>query len=176
MGRKTTSPTGDSGGFTLLEILLALAVIGLIATVLIGGSARLLESKPLSPDQVFWKAVVDARGAALKSGTTVRLSFDNPTKAFVIAGPKTKSVPLAASPLDVQVVFLPGVATATNLLPGTDVGSPLPWVSFYSDGTCTPFRLQIKTPVGNRMIGIDPWTCAPMLAQLNPDGTEAAAH
>lgn len=178
MGRKTISPTGDEGGFTLLEILLALAVIGLIATVLIGGSARLLETKPLSPDQVFWSAVLEARKEALKGNTTVRLSFDDKAKAFLVdnGGAAPKSIPLAASPLDVQMIFLAGEATATNLMPGTEVSNPLAAVEFYGDGTCTPFRMQIKTPVGTRMIGIDPWTCAAMLAPLNPDGSLATAH
>ena len=40
----------------------------------------------------------------------------------------------------------------------------LPYITFYPDGTCTPFRVQMKT--GNnspRIVAIDPWTCAPML-------------
>jgi prepilin-type N-terminal cleavage/methylation domain-containing protein len=69
MGTTTTSRIGDpAAGFTLLEILLALAVIGLLSAVLIGGSARLLATKPLTPDDVFWKAVAQARKDALERG------------------------------------------------------------------------------------------------------------
>ncbi|MEO5961508.1 MAG: hypothetical protein ABIZ49_08460, partial [Opitutaceae bacterium] len=36
-------------------------------------------------------------------------------------------------------------------------------VTFYPDGTCTPFRLQIARANGVEIIAIDPWTCAPIL-------------
>ena len=75
-------------GFTLLEILLSLAIIALIGTVLIGGSAQLLSEHPASPDEVFDKAVQEARKTALKSEKPVRLVFkkdqDQAAKRFAI--------------------------------------------------------------------------------------------
>ncbi|HEY3756255.1 MAG TPA: prepilin-type N-terminal cleavage/methylation domain-containing protein [Opitutaceae bacterium] len=171
MGRPTTSRIGERGGFTLLEILLALAIIGLMATVLVGGSARLLEKKPQTPEQVFWAAVLLARKSALQHQVDVRLSFDDQTKTFVIdTDGGLKKLPLTASNIDVQIVFLAGQAASSNLLPGTDVGTTLPAVTFYGDGTCTPFRLDIKTPFGSNQVAIDPWTCAKMLPSVNANG------
>ena len=40
------------GGFSMLEILLALAVVGLVAAILIGGTAQSLNRKPVSADDV----------------------------------------------------------------------------------------------------------------------------
>ena len=59
--------------------------------------------------------------------------------------------------------------------PGQGGGSvvetePLPGgVTFYSDGTCTGFRLQIRLNGGASIIAIDPWTCAPVIPRApNP--------
>ncbi|MFZ1056073.1 MAG: hypothetical protein WAN79_10410, partial [Opitutaceae bacterium] len=44
---------------------------------------------------------------------------------------------------------------------------PLTSVTFYDDGTCTPFRAQIRTNGGAHLLSIDPWTCAPILAKTD---------
>src|ERR1700744_5005440 len=111
MGTTTTSRTGDpAAGFTLLEILLALAVIGMISAVLIGGSARLLASKPMTPDDVFWKAVAQARKDALERGHQTQLAFDTKTKAFQItdATGAAESVAFVNPPPELVAEFLPG--------------------------------------------------------------------
>jgi len=177
MGTTTTSRTGDpAAGFTLLEILLALAVIGLISTLLIGGSARLLATKPMTPDDVFWKAVAQARKDALERGHTVQMGFDTKTKAFIIsdADGASESVPLTNPPPDLVAQFLPGgdAPSSAILLGGSAVESvTISVVLFYSDGTCMPFRAQIRNGANAHTIKIDPWTCAKILTPLNPDGT-----
>src|SRR5262245_16860672 len=83
-GRQFSS--GGSRAFTLLEILLAIAIIALIGTVLIGGSANLLKEQPASAEEVFDKVVQECRKKALKSEKEVRLVFrkDGDTKRFAI--------------------------------------------------------------------------------------------
>jgi general secretion pathway protein H len=39
----------------------------------------------------------------------------------------------------------------------------LPSVTFYGDGTCTAFRVQVRVGVDSHILSIDPWTCAPVL-------------
>ena len=39
----------------------------------------------------------------------------------------------------------------------------IPSVTFYGDGTCSPFRAQIRTGLTPRVLEIDPWTCAEVL-------------
>jgi hypothetical protein len=41
--------------------------------------------------------------------------------------------------------------------------STMPYVTFYGDGTCSPFRVQIRTGGEPRTLRIDPWTCAMVL-------------
>jgi len=74
--RSASEPNRGSRGFTLLEILLALAIIALLASVLIGGSAALLNDRTATPTEVFWKTVQACRKTALKTGQDVRLGFE----------------------------------------------------------------------------------------------------
>ena len=75
---------GRRRGFALLEILLAIAVIGLVATTVIGVSAHLLTSRPVTPDDVFWQACQAARKAALETGHGQAMAFDPKTKSFSV--------------------------------------------------------------------------------------------
>lgn len=156
-------------GFTLLELLLALGLIGLLATVLIGGSAQLLREKPVSADEVFWKVCSEARKTALTSGRDVRLAFADDHehgRRFTVddgTGPRDFPVPVAG---DLAVNFLSGqkVAGSAVILAGQVVETQaLPSVTFYADGTCTAFRVQIRSGVDAHILSIDPWTCAPVL-------------
>ena len=180
-------------GFTLLEVLLSLAIIGLLASVLIGGSARLLSGQPPSIDDVFWKSVQEARKTALKSEHDVRLKFDKEKKAFLLidaTAPATlaadgftkEEVPLKVFALpstaaaDLAVEFMAAAAKGGNtiLVGGTLLESqPIPYVTFYTDGTCTAFRTQIVRNGAAHMLSIDRWTCAEVLTPSDPNALPA---
>ena len=169
------------GGFTLLEILLSLAIIALLASVLIGGSARLLNDQPTSPDEVFWKVVQAARKAALKAGKDQRVTFksDLDGKRFVLAdaavadaGQKEFPVP---SPGDLAVTFVVAQKGGNAMLIGGQLveTQTLAFVTFYSDGTCSPFRAQFQRNGSVHIVTIDPWTCAPVLTPPDPNAPSA---
>ncbi len=168
------------GAFTLLELLLAIAVIALIGSVLIGGSAQLLETKPTSADDIFWKAVQEARKTALKSGNEVRLTFVDDRdagKSFAVNdGTATKQFPLpAATAGDLAVTFLVAQKGGSAVLVGGMMveTQTIPFVTFYSDGTCTAFRAQFQRSSGLHTLAIDPWTCAPVLTPPDPNAPPA---
>jgi hypothetical protein len=46
--------------------------------------------------------------------------------------------------------------------------NPTTHVTFYSDGTCSPFRAQFTRPGAASIQSIDPWTCAPVLTPPDP--------
>jgi len=155
-------------GFTLLEVLLVLALLGLLAAVLIGGGAQLLNSQPTSADDVFWEAVQEARKMALKSENDVVMTYVDDRqggKAFVVTGSGTaKSFPIAKAG-DLEVTFLSQQKGGTAIMiAGTIVETQkVDAVTFYADGTCSPFRVQFFRNGAVHLASIDPWTCAPML-------------
>jgi prepilin-type N-terminal cleavage/methylation domain-containing protein len=167
--------------FTLLEVLLTIALIALLATVLIGGSARMVSEQPVSPYEVFTKAVQDARKAALQREHEMRLKFDKEKKRFVILdglaptqlaadGFTKEEVPVKVLPLtpgteEFTIDFLgAGKGGPVIMIAGVVVETqPISYVTFYSDGTCSAFRVQFTRRDASNIVSIDPWTCAPML-------------
>jgi general secretion pathway protein H len=184
------SPPPAAKGFTLLEVLLTIAIIALLAGVLVGGAAHLMQQQPVSANDVFWNAVREARKTALKSEHEIRLKFDKDKKRFLLIdglAPTTlatdgftreehplKEIPIpAAAGTDLAVDFL-GPATKGGgnaiLVGGVLIESQtIPYVTFYSDGTCTAFRAQFVRGGGTSIVSIDPWTCAPVLAANDPN-------
>ncbi len=167
--------------FTLLELLLGLAIIALLGTVLIGGSAQLLNNHPVSPDEVFWKAVQEARKNALKTGNDTRLTFvddKDKGKAFVVSdGTAPQEFPLVpATAVDLTVTFLVAQKGGNAvLIAGTLVETQtVPNVVFYADGTCTAFRAQFQRAGAVHQLAIDPWTCAPVLTPPDPNAPPAS--
>ena len=162
-------------GFTLLEVLLVLALIGLLATVLITGGAQLLNREPQSPDEVFWAAVQEARKMALKSETDAVMKYvDDPEKgaAFVVqCGATTKQFSIP-KPGDLHVSFLSQqkggqvIMVAGTVLETTKIET----VTFYGDGTCQPFKIQFYHNGAAHIASIDPWTCAPVLTPTDSNG------
>jgi general secretion pathway protein H len=178
--------------FTLLEVLLALAIIALLAGVLIGGSARLLSDQPVTATEVFWKAVQEARKAALKTEHEIRLKFDAEKKQFVLLdglapsrlaadGFTREDAPLQTFPVmpavarDLTVEFLAaGKGGPTILVGGVLIeAQPIPFVTFYSDGTCTAFRAQFMRDGSASVLAVDPWTCSPVLPPVDPNAPPA---
>jgi prepilin-type N-terminal cleavage/methylation domain-containing protein len=155
--------------FTLLEVLLGLALIALLAGALIGGSSALLSEKPVSADDVLWSAVQAARKTALNAQQDVSLRYDDKAKAFTLTGPDASvasSFPIPNPANDLIVEFLSAQKTGGAMLLGGTVVETEPLtggVTFYSDGTCTPFRLQIRVTGGAHILAIDPWTCSPVI-------------
>jgi len=152
-------------GFTLIEVMVVVGLIGLLAGVLITGSARLLADRPVTVEAVFWEALEAARKEALVDQREVRLRYDVDTKALVATSQAgSRSFPMP--PGEVQFEFLAPVASTTNLvlIGGLLVETrPLASVTFFDDGTCTPFRVQIRTGGPARTLTVDPWTCAEVL-------------
>jgi Tfp pilus assembly protein FimT len=163
----TISATGDRRAFTIVEILLAVALIVLVGTIFISGTNSLLASKETSPDDQFWKACTQARREALEEQRSVVMTYDSKGRGFVLNdGTQVHTVPVTG-PDDLVIDFHPAQAdasSASSLIGGVLVDmTALPAVTFYSDGTCTPFKVQLRTSAGAHLLTIDPWTCAPII-------------
>jgi general secretion pathway protein H len=171
----TTSATGERGGFTLIEVLLAIALVGLLSWIFVGGSTALLADRGLSPDEQFWKVCAAARKEALEERRSVLLTIDakDPrARAFVLNDGAQKTTLPINGPDDLVIDFHPlqSDSSSSVLIGGTVVETqPMTAVTFYNDGTCTPFRAQVRTSGGAHMRSVDPWTCAPMLTKTDAD-------
>ena len=159
--------------FTILEILLAVALIGLLAAALVSAATGLVGDKPSGPTDIFWQAVQAARRSALEQNVDVTLSVDTKEKRFAVAGAGISQYFPLPEKRDLTVDFLPATSSRSSVLIGGALleTQTLPAVTFYADGTCTPFRLQIRSPGGNAtVLSIDPWTCAPVLTPPDAGG------
>jgi prepilin-type N-terminal cleavage/methylation domain-containing protein len=166
------SETGERGGFTLIEVLLALALVGLLSWIFVGGSTAILANKNASPDDQFWKAVAQARKQALVEQRSIVLTYDEKAKSFVMSdGANQHSVPVAG-PDDLVIDFHPVQtdSSSSTLIGGTLIDSEvLNSATFYSDGTCTPFSVQFRVGGAAHLLTLDPWTCAQVI--VKPDAS-----
>lgn len=164
---------------------MVIALLALFATILVTGSARMLDMQPVTSEEVFWKAVQEARKRALKAEHEMRLQFDDRKKQFAIYDGMAPGLaetnnslsieevtPVATFPLvrgaeNLNIDFLGASVGHRIIVAGTVVESQtVPFVTFYSDGTCSPFRVQFRRSSGAdgaSVLAVDPWTCAPML-------------
>lgn len=159
---------GGRSGFTLLEVLITLALIALLTGVLVIGTNRLLSDRPKSADELFWAAASKVRQDALLNNREVRLSLDLKTYEFVAysEGVETRYPFVGKTTAELEFLAAKAVGTSSSsILVGGNVveTQTIPFVMFYRDGTCSPFRVQLKSRNGVRVLEIDPWTCAQML-------------
>lgn len=154
--------------------MVVIAIITLLAGVLVTGGLHLTREGSATPEETFWKAVTEARRMALLSGRDVRMSFDGGRKAakdearsLVIrqADGTEKRVPFEERPGELIMEFLSAQKGGASILLASQIveTSTVPYVTFYGDGTCSPFRVQIRTGGEPRTLRIDPWTCALVL-------------
>ena len=155
--------------FTLLEVLVTIALIALLTGVLVVGTSRMLGDRPKTPDELFWLAAAAARKQALLNNEPVRLSLDTKSREFILTSAAETRMPFVPAQL-AEIEFLPPKSPSTYsaiLIAGDLVETRTqPFVTFYGDGTCSPFRVQLKSSTQTRVLEIDPWTCAPMLTPL----------
>ena len=168
-----TSETGKrvSGAFTILEVLLVIFLIALIGTIFVVNIDSLLrDQEEASVERAFWEASHKARMQALFLRRPVSLFFDEENTAFQLVSGETlietfpaKGTTQTGDPITVQFVQ----QRASNemiLIRGRLVDTqPIGQVSYYPDGSCTNFWLELHFGGETRQIRVDPWTGAKML-------------
>ncbi len=153
---------GDSRGFTLIEILLVLALLALFGTIFVSGVTPMLRAMDSrGPEQLLNEAILGAREQALSSGREIELRYDAEKRHLVWHG--AGGVQVEELPLGTSVELLPMEKGGSILLGGvlTEAQEPLRRVRFFPDGTCDPFRIRVREPErAPRLLVVDPWTCA----------------
>ena len=160
-------------GFTLIEVLMSLAIFAL-AAVLVGGSAQLLKGTARSdPEDALMALLQTLRRKAVERGQTLELfpvesaDEDDPDFTWTFenapddAQPHEEKLPKAEG---VAVKILAPETIGAILLGGVASEEPLARMRFYPDGTCDRVRLDIRRDDDRRIVPIDPLTCAPLPA------------
>lgn len=165
--RSHTGLSRPERAFTIVEVLVVIALLALVSSLFVGGASDWLRARQLTPEDQFWQAIGDARQLALRTDQTVVLRYDEKTKQLRWSdGAAAQTLAWTGKSLE----FLPVQENGSILIGGSLVETGrLDAVRFFADGSCDAFRVQITSPDGRRRImHIDPWTCAPLPAGAVP--------
>lgn len=166
--RRRTRP---AAGFTLLEMILVLALIGMLVSALIlNVEAMVRQSEASMVEGTFWEAARTARTDALLKRRTETLRYDEKESAFILEAPGERrrfeiDRKEWSADLKLEVAFKKRLASSQFTLRSGELVDlrEIPAIHFFQDGTCTPFVLELNVGDSTRRIEIDPWTGAELL-------------
>jgi len=148
--------------FTLLEVILAIAMLGLVASLFITGGSEMFRARERTMVDVFWESVQAARLQAVQGDTTVTMRFEEKSRRILWGA---AGEPSAVDWPGRNLEFLPMESRDTILLGGQLVGTgAIEAVRFHPDGTTDRYRVQMTDASGRvSRLELDPWTTAPVL-------------
>jgi prepilin-type N-terminal cleavage/methylation domain-containing protein len=160
------------GGFSMVEILLVIALIGILASIFVINFDTLLrQNETDSLEQAFWTASSEARNRAMFERRAQDLRYDPESQAYLIgAGENVKRYAVETSSwsdeTQVEVLFKQRLSDDSYRLIGGKLITlrEAPIIRFFPDGTCMPFILEIRVDENLRSIEVDPWSGAELLA------------
>jgi prepilin-type N-terminal cleavage/methylation domain-containing protein len=161
--RHTPGTGGRRRGFTLLEILLVLLLLGLFGSVMIGGAASLLKSANTEDAEgAMLDLLQKMRKEAVETGRVVELMQLPEDKGFLWGAEGVETLP--ATPGGAKVRLLKPEFSGASLIGGQLQETPAEMLRFYPDGSCDPVRMEVRRGDARRVVVIDPWTSAPLPA------------
>ncbi len=157
-------------GFTLIEILVVLAIIALLASVLLSGGSQWAQRRDPSLLEQIGQVFLRTREKALTENLdfVVQLVEGKGTTPWALRVRSSNGgeevFPLSTNPGERAQFLAPADKNSLTLVRGNLVerGESVA-VRIFSDGTCSPFRLLHGGQQSSETLEIDPWTCAPQL-------------
>lgn len=152
--------SGGRAGFTLLEVLLVLALFAIFGALFVGGAANLLNtSRQTSPEDALLAMFQTVRREAVATGRAIQITAVENGAAYVWGEGGQMVLPVRP---EVSVRIIKPQLDQAVLIGGLIEENPLDRMWFYPDGTCDPVRVQIQRGRIRRVESIDPWTCSPL--------------
>ncbi|MBK1878056.1 prepilin-type N-terminal cleavage/methylation domain-containing protein [Pelagicoccus mobilis] len=152
-------------GFTLIEVLLAVALVAMLGSVLVMNINSLLRDGELETlEREYWRAVESARSGAVFNQQVHFLEWDGKEQRFLVrSAGETEAFEVDTSSMgDVEIeVFFEEVAPENSyvLIAGELVAKrEIATVGFYPDGTCSPYTVSMKIAGFETNFQMDPWT------------------
>lgn len=160
MDRNTTGRPARAGGFTLVEILLVLALLGLLAGLFIGAAGSLFGGRSAHGKDVFLEAVLAARSRAVAMDVPVRLRVAEDGRSLTVESTGATQIFDLTGGASVRITQVGLLAEPGR--PGGSVAEVVPrGIRFFPDGTCDAFQVELRSPSGPpTKLAVDPWTCA----------------
>ena len=161
-------PAAKTSAFTLLEILLVLALIGLHHRCAGGGGVRCIQQRSSGARRGVLAGVSGGPETGVAQRERHEPEFDGKGKKLVWSnGRQTDSAALTPRGATSQVQFIQATKGGSLILiAGVVETQEVPRVMFYPDGTCMAFRVQFRSgrPLagGHRSV-----TCAPVLEKTD---------
>lgn len=148
------------GGFTLIETVLVIMLIGMIAGVLITGANSLFNSaKQQDPEAALLGLLQKVRAQAVEKDEIVELKPLPEDAGFIWGEDGVEKLPKREG---FVVRLLKPEMSAAVLIGGQIEEHAIDRVRFYPDGSCDPVRVQVRRGDTRRVYSIDPWTAAPL--------------
>ncbi|MDQ8197199.1 prepilin-type N-terminal cleavage/methylation domain-containing protein [Pelagicoccus enzymogenes] len=152
-------------GFTLFELLLVLALIGLFSTVFVLNIDSLMKDGEMETlEREYWRAVESARTNAVFKQQAHYLEWDPDGRQFlVVSGGATEAFPVEIeSPVELKIeVLFEEIAPENSyvLIAGQLVQKrEIVKVGFFPDGTCSPYEVSMRIADFETRFQMDPWT------------------
>lgn len=153
------------GGFTLLEVLIALGLCAIVSGLWVAGAAGMMRGAAREePEDVLLDRLQVLRRLAVERGAPVEVALlddgdrlawgEGPGDGLILPNTEERRARLTG-PATEGLVLLGGVAQA----------APLPRVRLYPDGTMDRARVEILRGGRTTFLELDPLTCAPLPAR-----------
>lgn len=144
--RTRTSPTGKqtgSGGFTLMELMVVLAILGLALILAVPVLDRLLPGLELRTDaRSFASALREARATAIGRNEVVRITIDRKQGALKVGG-----AVIVRSSSEISIMDLAE--------PSESPAAAADEIRFFPDGTSTGVRLTLAHDDRRKHVVVD---------------------
>lgn len=160
-----TAQPSARGGFTLLEVLIALGLCAIVSGLWVAGAAGMMRGAAREePEDVLLDKLQALRRLAVERGTPVELVLldeggflawgDGAGESLTLPNTEERRARLVG-PETEGLILLGGVAQA----------APLSRLLLYPDGTVDRARVEILRNGRTTFLELDPLTCAPLPAR-----------